>query len=140
MTTLNYHNKLPLPFPALNWYTIEYDLQNIGFDEMGYLAGDKMIKICCRFKTNTNICTMLQKAAIFFLSKKSMRQRYAKQCKKKTWYMMFLTTFVFARRIGAFTSIVVVDNKIKSCMKLLSIINCVGYIKCFFRSVKKWDS
>lgn len=87
---------------------------------MGYLAGDKMIKICCRFKTNTNICTMLQKAAIFFLSKKSMRQRYAKQCKKKTpWYMMFLTTFVFARRIGAFTSKVVVDNKIKSCMKLL---------------------
>lgn len=33
--------------------------------------------------------------------------------------MMFLTTFVFARKIGAFTSKVVVDNKIKSCMKLL---------------------
>lgn len=54
---------------------------------------------------------MLQKAAIFFLLKKSMCQRYVKQCKKKkTWYMMFLTTFVFARRIGAFTRIEVVDN------------------------------
>lgn len=50
---------------------------------MGYLAGDKMIKICYRFKTNSKICTMLQKAAIFFLLKKSMCQRYVKQCKKK---------------------------------------------------------
>lgn len=53
--------------------------------------------------------------------------------------MMFLMIFVFVRRIGVFMSIVVVDNKIKFCMKLLLIINCVGYIKCFFRLVKKWD-